>query len=148
MCLCCCLAVFFQSYAAFFGAIYTSAKKNVSIMLTTLLAAGINIVFNIMLIPRMEIQGAVIATAIAYFVVFVFRMTDSQKYVKFKLQVCRVLFSMIILTVQCVLMIVLSGSTRYASSVACFILLAVINAKTIIELVEMMKSKLKRRKAG
>lgn len=138
------LGSIFQSYAAFFGAIYTSAKKNVSIMLTTLLAAGINIVLNILLIPRVGIQGAVIATAIAYFVVFVFRMTDSQKYVEFKLKVGQVLLSMVILTVQCLLMIILSGVARYASSIVCFVLLVCINAKTIVLLVKMMRNKLKR----
>lgn len=141
------LGSIFQSYAAFFGAIYTSAKKNVSIMLTTLLAAGINIVLNIIMIPLMGIQGAVIATAVAYFTVFVFRMIDSQKYVELKLQIGQVLLSMVVLSLQCVLMIVLSGASRYISSVICFILLAVMNAKTIAELTKMIKSKLIKRKA-
>lgn len=141
------LGSIFQSYAAFFGAIYTSAKKNMSIMLTTLLAAAINIVLNAIMIPRIGVQGAVIATAIAYFVVFVFRMIDSQKYIQFKFQVGQVLLSMVVLSLQCVLMIVLPGVTRYISSVVCFLLLAAMNAKTIVELIKMMRSKLIKRKA-
>lgn len=139
------LGSIFQSYAAFFGAIYTSAKKNVSIMSTTLIAAVINIVLNAILIPTIGIQGAVIATAVAYFVVFVFRMIDSQKYMQFEVQVTRVLLSMVILTGQCALMITIDGVLRYVASIVCFAVLFVLNAKTIILLFNMFKMKLRRR---
>lgn len=140
------LGSIFQSYSAFFGAIYTSAKKNMSIMLTTLLAAATNIVLNAIMIPRIGIQGAVIATAIAYFVVFIFRMIDSQKYVQFKLQIGQVMLSMAVLSLQCVLMIILPGFIRYISSVLCFLLLAAMNKKTIVELIKMTNNKLKKEK--
>ncbi|WP_159442030.1 oligosaccharide flippase family protein [Clostridium sp. Marseille-P2415] len=139
------LGSIFQSYAAFFGAIYTSAKKNVSIMSTTLIAAVINIVLNTILIPTIGIQGAVIATAVAYFVVFVFRMIDSQKYIQFEVQVTQVLLSMVILTGQCVLMITIDGVLRYVTSIVCFAVLFVLNAKTIVLLFNMFKAKLRRR---
>jgi len=139
------LGSIFQSYAAFFGAIYTSAKKNVSIMSTTLIAAVINIVLNAILIPTIGIQGAVIATAVAYFVVFVFRMIDSQKYMQFEVQVTRVLLSMVILTGQCALMITIDGVLRYVASIVCFAVLFLLNAKTIVLLFNMFKMKLRRR---
>jgi O-antigen/teichoic acid export membrane protein len=139
------LGSIFQSYAAFFGAIYTSAKKNISVMSTTLVAAVINIGLNVILIPIIGIQGAVIATAIAYFVVFVFRMIDSQKYIQFDVQVKQVLLSMVILTGQCVLMITVNGWPRYITSAVCFAVLFVLNAKTIVLLLNMFKEKHKRR---
>ena len=117
-------------------------------MLTTFAAAIVNVVLNAILIPTIGVQGAVIATAIAYFVVFVFRMIDSQKYVEFKLQVGQIMLSMVILTLQCVLVIALPGTMRYVSSVICFIVLAAMNAKTIVELFRMMMSKLKKRKSA
>lgn len=96
------LGSIFQAYASFFGAIYTSAKKNVSVMMTTFLAAAVNIGLNIVLIQRIGIQGAVIATAVAYFIVFVFRIIDSQKYVRFTIDFKVVSTSVLILTVQCI----------------------------------------------
>lgn len=96
------LGSIFQAYATFFGAIYTSAKRNVSVMMTTFLAAAVNIGLNVVLIQQIGIQGAVIATAVAYFVVFVFRMIDSQKYIRFKIDFKVVGFSVLILTLQCI----------------------------------------------
>lgn len=138
------LGSIFQSYAAFFGAIYTSAKKNVSIMLTTMFAAVVNIILNTILIPIIGIQGAVIATAIAYFMVFVFRMIDSQKYIQFEIQVGQVLLSMILLTSQCLLMIMTEGAVRYIFSIICFGMLFIINIKAIILLIHMIKKKIKK----
>ena len=124
----------FQSYSAFFGAIYTSAKKNISVMTTTVIAAFINILLNILLISIMGIQGAVISTVIAYFLIFVFRMIDSQKYVKFKLELGQTLFSILIVTVQCIFTIFLNGYLRYIISSLCLILLFLVNYKILIRL--------------
>lgn len=130
----------FQSYASFFGAIYTSAKKNISVMNTTLLAAIINIVLNAILIPAIGIQGAVIATVIAYFVVFVFRMIDSRKYINFSIRTGQVFMSIVVLTGQCILMITVDGSMRYFLSLICFLILLIIDRKTIKSLLERAKA--------
>lgn len=135
------LGSIFQSYAAFFGAIYTSAKKNFSVMTTTLVAAAINIIMNIILIPVIGIQGAVIATVIAYFVVFVFRMMGSRKYISFNIHVEQVFLSILILTSQCILMITINGIFRYVISAICFLVLFVLNSKTLMLLMGMVKKK-------
>lgn len=136
------LGSIFQSYAAFFGAIYTSAKKNFSVMTTTLIAAAINIVMNIILIPVIGIQGAVVATVMAYFAVFVFRMLDSRKYIYFNIHVGQVFLSILILTSQCVLMITINGILRYVISAICFLGLLVLNSKTLILLMGMVKKRI------
>lgn len=135
------LGSIFQSYAAFYGAIYTSAKKNVSVMTTTLVAAIINIVLNTILIPAIGIQGAVIATVVAYFIVFVFRMMDSHKYIHFDAHADQVFLSMLILTGQCTLMITIDGMLRYIISVVCFLTLLALNAKTLILSMNMIIAK-------
>ena len=123
------LGSIFQSYATFFGAIYTSAKKNISVMLTTFIAAGINIMLNIILIEIIGIQGAVIATAVAYFVVFVFRMIDSQKYIEFKINFLQVGISLLILTIQCV--VTINDVYPFLISGVCIIALFLINLVTL-----------------
>ncbi len=130
------LGSIFQAYATFFGAIYTSAKKNVSVMLTTLLAGIINIVLNALLIPAIGIQGAVIATAVSYLVVFNFRMIDSQKYIRFKIDFLRVGISVAILVIQSLL--VIADWNQYCISAICIISLVIINRKVIVELLNKM----------
>ena len=132
----------FQSYATFFGAIYTSAKKNVSVMVSTLVAAAINLILNAILIPTVGIQGAVIATAIAYFVVFLFRMLDSRKYVNIRINTWKVLLSMMILFGQCILIIVTEGARRYFVSALLFCILICINSNDILKIVKAIKARI------
>ena len=127
----------FQAYANFFGAIYTSAKKNVSIMLTTSMAAFINIALNYMLIPSIGIQGAVIATAVAYFVVFVFRMIDSKKIVNFNINYVEVIFTLAVLSVQCLATIF--DFFAVPVSVSCFTTLLFINRNSVLKIWEKIK---------
>ena len=135
------LGSIFQSYATFFGAIYTSAKRNVSVMMTTFLAAGINFVLNIILIKAMGIQGAVIATAVAYLVVFVFRMIDSQKYIKFHINFAQVGISVLILTAQC--LVTIADWHPFIISGACIVALLIINYATLNTLVHKALVKIK-----
>ena len=123
------LGSIFQSYATFFGATYTSAKKNITVMSTTFFAAVINIILNIILIPAIGIQGAVIATVAAYFTVFVFRMIDSQKYIKFSIDFTQIGLSIIILTIQCFITII--DYNIYVISVICIFLLLIVNRCTL-----------------
>lgn len=135
------LGSIFQAYATFFGAIYTSVKKNISVMITTILAAGINIILNVLLIPTIGIQGAVISTAVAYLIVFLFRMLDSRKYFEFKIDFSRVISSNIILIIQCVC--VISDVYPNMTSAICFILLLVINYKSLILLMKSLYKSLR-----
>lgn len=131
----------FQSYAAFFGAIYTSAKKNISVMVSTLFAAAINLVLNAILIPTVGIQGAVVATAVAYFVVFLFRMLDSRKYVNISMNVWRILLSMILLLGQCILIIAIEGTKSYFVSILLFCFLLCINSSDILKMTRAIKAR-------
>ncbi len=92
-------ASIFMGFGNFFAALYTSAKKNTSIMLTTIIGALINIILNFMLIPKIGIQGAVYATMISQIIVMAYRMIDSRRFIKFKLNLLRLLlvFSLIVL---------------------------------------------------
>lgn len=127
----------FQSYANFFGAIYTSAKKNVSIMLTTSLAAFINIALNCLLIPTIGIQGAVIATAVAYFVVFIIRMIDSKKYVDFKINYVNTLFTLCLLTIQCLVTIL--DVFALPISLLCMLITIICNKYSILRILRKVK---------
>ena len=135
------LGSIFQAYATFFGAIYTSAKRNVRVMMTTFLAAGINILLNALLIPTIGIQGAVIATAVAYLVVFIFRMIDSQKYIKFKIDFLRVGASVLILILQS--LAVISDWFPYIVSAVSIVLLVLINLRSIKDLFVKITGKLR-----
>ena len=116
-------------------------KKNISVMVSTLFAAAINLVLNAILIPTVGIQGAVVATAVAYFVVFLFRMLDSRKYVNISMNVWRILLSMILLLGQCILIIAIEGTKSYFVSILLFCFLLCINSSDILKMTRAIKAR-------
>ena len=73
------VAFYFNTLASFVGTIYTSAKKTNMLLITSVVSAIINIILNIILIPRMGIFGAAVATITCYVVVFIIRSLDSKR---------------------------------------------------------------------
>lgn len=70
----------FNVLSAFVGIRYIVVKKNKRNMYTTFLGAIINILLNIIMIPKFKLIGAAIATLISYLVVFIMRIIDTKKY--------------------------------------------------------------------
>ncbi len=137
------LGSIFQSYATFFGAIYTSARKNTSVATTTFMAAVVNIVLNAALIPWIGVQGAVIATAVSYCVVFIFRMIDSQKYMKFKIYFGRIGLSFALLLFQC--LVAIKEWHTYLFSILVITFLVIINWHAIHTITEKVLCRIRKR---
>lgn len=123
------LGAIFLSYSSFFGAIYISAKKNISVMLTTLLGASVNIILNLLLIPKIGIQGAAIATMTSYLIIGIYRMLDSRRYFKFYIDFKNVFLSLFVLIVQCT--VVSLDFYPMFTSLLCFTLIILINFKSV-----------------
>jgi O-antigen/teichoic acid export membrane protein len=98
------LAAVFSSYTSFFSSAYMVAEKSVLSFATAMAAATINIIMNLMLIPGpLGVQGAVIATAVSYFVVFIIRMSTAKKIINFRRHVVKTATSIGLILLQCVL---------------------------------------------
>lgn len=69
----------FLGISNYYGAIYASAKANLLEIKSTMICAASNIVLNFLLIPRLNILGAVIATACSYVIVVIVRIIDTRK---------------------------------------------------------------------
>lgn len=94
-------AYFINSLATFMGTIYTTSKKTKMLLLSSLLAAVVNITLSFILIPLFEVYGAALATLLSYFVVLIVRVYDTKKIlpIKFNILECVFLMSMMIVTV-------------------------------------------------
>lgn len=112
----------FSGFGNFYGALYTSAKKNVSIMITTIIGAITNILLNLLLIPKFGIQGAVIATMVSQLIITVYRMINSRKFIKFNIDLKRIVCATIMLILESILLIY-SNTIIYSLVFVLFILL-------------------------
>lgn len=125
------IATVFSSLVTFIGTIYTVKKRTTMSLVTAGIGAGLNIVLNLLLIPKMGAQGAGIATAISYFAVFVSRAIHSKSFMPFDLKAHTLVVNTLIVFVQAVFMV---WSLPFNYLVQAFLVCAlfVVNAKTLI----------------
>ena len=100
-------ATAFSALSTFIGSAYTVRMKSSYSMWTSLVGAGMNILLNLLLIPKslfgvqlagLGAMGAAIATIISYFSVFLIRALTARHYVKFDLRP-------VLLSLNCLLLV-------------------------------------------
>ena len=125
------VATMFSALSSFMGSVYFLEKKSFWSMLTTFAGAFVNVVLNFVMIPRHGAMGAAVATLISYMTVYVVRVVDTRRYVKFNTHNVKLFVNTLILIVQSV--ILLSGvKYSFFISLGIFCLLAIINLGGII----------------
>lgn len=60
---------------------YTAHKDSKGFLYSSLIGAIANLILNYLLIPKLGVLGAAIATCVSYIIVFFFRILDTKKYV-------------------------------------------------------------------
>ncbi len=78
------LAVIFSMLSQFIGGIYVAHMESEKNGITTIIAAMINVVINLLLIKKCGLYAASISTLIAYFSLFVIRYMDIKKSIKIR----------------------------------------------------------------
>lgn len=94
-----CAAVF-SGIAGFYSSLYTCAKRNTSVAITTIAGAVVNLLLNILFIPMIGIMGAVVATMASQLFVALYRMFDLRRFVQFRVQYVKLSFSVIFLLAE------------------------------------------------
>ena len=100
------LAMIFSAFSEFLGSVYFVNKKSTRSLVTAAVGAVTNIILNFALIPLWDATGAAIATAICYALVFVIRVIDTQKYIKFNRGILKTVINTVVIVAQVVFMII------------------------------------------
>ncbi|MBQ6847621.1 MAG: polysaccharide biosynthesis C-terminal domain-containing protein [Clostridia bacterium] len=141
-----CIAMVFTSFASFMGTVYILNKKSIMSFLTALIAAGSNIILNLLLIPTIGVQGATIATICSYALAFTARCISVKRYIPFKLYGLQIVVNTVILVIQAIVLI-LEMPYWILIEAVCLIALLAINAKFLLGFVNKILSSLKRKGA-
>lgn len=96
------IATMANTLTAFIGGIFAAAKATNIIAVTTVLSATVNIILNCVLIPQYGALGAAVATAIAYFVMFIIRLIWLRKIIKLRFCIWKGFITFFLLIVQVV----------------------------------------------
>lgn len=76
----------YLTLASFMATSYTVHKDSFGYLFSGMFGAVFNIAMNFILIPRIGVYGAAIATCISYVLVFVFRLFHTRKYIQYNIK--------------------------------------------------------------
>ncbi len=132
------LGTTFGLLSTFLASVYMLRLRSKNSMITTVTCAIINISLNCILIPTLGgisdfygAMGAGIATFISYFVLFLIRAINTQKYMKIRWNIRKTVLSIVILFAQALIM-TLQLPLWYILVPALFVLLFAVNAREIM----------------
>ena len=139
-------AYLFNFLAGIIGTVYTSAKKTTFIFTSTVAGAVINIIFNALLIKEWGIIGAAIATLFSYICVWLFRVINVRKILKFNLHIMVNVVSYIIIIFE-IIAVLLDSYTGFIVAAILAVLLLLINGIVVYnsELMVGIKQKVHRK---
>lgn len=137
------VATLFNGLALFQGCVFTAIKKTKIISSSTLLGAGVNTVFNFILIYYWGGIGAAIATFLGYLTTWIVRTVWLKKYIHMKVNWVRQILSYIVLCTEAIC------ATYYPSiglSFAFIGILLLLNADFVREIVKVIGKNIRRNK--
>lgn len=141
------IATTYSCIVNFLASVYMAKKKNIMSLVTAMTGAVTNVVLNLLFIPKMGANGAAVATACAFIVVFVTRGIDTRRYIKIDFKLPLMLAETLILIIQSVLMLRLeSGIVLYAIEAVTVVAMLLFNMKPIKELAELIITKFLKKK--
>jgi len=138
------MAMVFSAFSSFMGSVYVVTEKSRLSLWTALWSALANIFLNFLLIPRIGIQGAAIATLASYVLCFVIRAVTSRRLIPFTLFTPRLIGSGLLLGIQSLLCFTTNPGAPFFQ-MACLLLLLVLNRKPFVLTIQQL-AKLVRRK--
>ncbi|MBX9987784.1 oligosaccharide flippase family protein [Priestia aryabhattai] len=100
------LSIVFSSFSSFLGTNYIAAKNTTGIFKTSLWGAVINIVFNLILIPIIGINGAAVSTMLSFALIWILRIRGTKDYVNITINIKKIIIAMCILFIQITLLFI------------------------------------------
>ena len=100
------IAMIFSTFTEFLGSVYFVHKRSTRSLVTAAVGAITNIVLNFALIPFWGASGAAIATAVCYALVFLIRMIDTQKFIRFDRSIVKTIVNTVLIVAQVVFMVI------------------------------------------
>lgn len=125
------LGTAFFSLAQYLGSIYTASKNTKMAFVTNIVAAVLNVIFNIILLKLVGPIGSAIATTICYFVLWIYRVINTRKIIRIKYEIHKIILTVILLLINTIV-ITLQIHLWYLFSIIIVLLIIGVNIKNIM----------------
>lgn len=117
------VATVFTALNTFLGSAYFTVRRTGMSFWTSFVGGALNVVLNVLMIPKWGAMGASIATFASYFIVFVIRALTMHRFIPFKLYPVRLILNTAMIMAIATVMSVWGEKTQ--AVIACLIILAV-----------------------
>ncbi len=125
------IATVFSAFSGFLNSVYMLKKRSGVSLWTMAVGAGLNIVLNLVLIPLMGVQGAIVATFVSYLTVFVLRVITTRPLVLIDFNPKKIVLNLVLLTTQALIMLFNVPFWPVISSLI-FVFVFIINMREIL----------------
>lgn len=126
------LGLFFYSFSNFYGGIFVALKETKKIASSSVIAAVVNIIINLMLIQNIGIYAGSISTLVAYIVVAILRARGVQKHYKIDYKYLSIILGIVLLSIECFL-IYIQNWVWYCINFIIVLIIAIILNKQFIK---------------
>lgn len=129
------ISVVFGALSGYLGGIFGAVKDTKIFAESTFISACVNIVLNIILVMKIGVVGAAIATAVAYVITWIIRLIKARKYIELHVNLKRDFVAYTILVIQSLFLYVFDeGSVFYILEMILFIGLMILYYKPILKM--------------
>lgn len=125
------IAILFGALAGYVGGVFTAVKDSKIFAHSTVVGAVTNLILNFIFTPFVGPLGSSIATVVSYVQIWGIRLRHSKKYISFKINLIRDLFTYIILLVQSILLLMDSDNLMYIIEIIFFGIIVITYIKDI-----------------
>lgn len=130
------IAIVFGAMSGYIGGIFTAVERSDIFAKSTVVGAVVNTILNFVLVYSMGPIGAAIATAVAYFIVWIIRYYHVKQYMHLKINIIRDLISYGVLLAQTlVLLFMPENVVMYAAQTALVLFLLLLYRRDIFGLI-------------
>lgn len=136
------IAVLFCCFSQFLSSIYSAVKHTANSFWTSLVAMIVSVTLNIVLIPKLGVQGSCLATLFAYGSCFLVRVFDAQRYIKYRFYIGKFIINTVLLLTMCGI-IIKDFKYQIVWLLAGFILIVWYNFNSILDTLKQILSKKK-----
>lgn len=130
------LSVVYSSISGFLGTNYIAAKKTTGAFYTTIISAVINVVLNFLLIPKFQLFGASLSSAISFLLLCVIRYYDTRRFIITNLNYSSIILNHAIIAIQISFLFVGEDFTVYIIELVLCLISLFINRKSFLPLIK------------
>lgn len=126
------IAMIFSNLSGFIGSTYIAAKQTSKLFSTTMYGMIINIIFNIILIPLIGLNGAGLGGALGFLVVMAIRLKQTKSFVSINVKWANFVIHLIIFGLMYLSLYIQTNLYMFVSLTVLFIITLLISLKDIL----------------